>query len=928
MKRIRLLIAFSLIVCFLLAVSACDSLPTLSSPDDLEIDDATLTLSWDEVKNARMYTISVTAEGSGEIKEYISSRSSYPLSQLDVGNYSIKVKANGKDGQNEDSDWSDPVPFTREREPGMVFTLINNGTEYEVSDKGTATGDIVIPTTYRNKPVTSIGNKAFFNKSDVTGITLSENIRSIGDFAFTNCSYLTSINLPSSLTSIGESAFASCRLLAGELVIPDGVSAIPKNAFAYCAKLTGVTFGSKVDSIGINAFTDCKSLTSITIPDSVTALGEYAFASCESVTELNIGNGLENIGDYAFSDLPCLESVVIPDVVTRIGKAAFYSCVALSDVTLGSGVEIVDIDAFWETALWNNSPTNEIYAGGWLIGFKDPTMMSVTFKENTVGIANCAFYGNQTITQLTLPDSVRIIGEGAFALTMLNSVVIGSGVEVVGAQAFAACQNLTNVILGSYDFTSGKLRSSNLKVIDSYAFRECASLRSIEIPESVTMIGTYAFRNSGIYNIATGGVVYAGNWLVDYTETLKGEVIVRDDTVGIANYAFYKCDTITSATLPSTVKIVGRAAFYDCGALVSVSLPETLRVIEDYTFYRCEMLKLFNLPPMLKSIGRSAFYKCGSIYIDGDVDTDADTLVIPSSVEFIGDYAFFGCGQEIPANQEMGTESVTHGIDVIIIGDGVKSIGNKAFYGFASLKRLVLGNGVESIGEKAFYKCTNLEDVTFGSALKTIGERAFYKCSALKSVILPDGVVDVGAYAFYKCESIISLRLGRSVTSIGDYAFYGCKEIKELYLPTSLTSIGKQAFRNCKALTSVILADNIDKIDAHAFYGCSLMTIYSELDGPKDGWNDYWNSSYRPVVWGCALSEEKDFVVSVEKREKSVTNRNPANTLCAPTRLGYSFIGWNTNASAPSAQFTAEELTDVTNGVLLYAIWEADTPAE
>ncbi len=921
MKILRLLIVFSLIACCLLAISACDSLPTLSSPDDLDIDAATLTLSWDEVKNARMYTVSVWAEGSDEAEEYISSRNSYPLSQLDIGSYTIKVKANGKDGLNEDSGWSEPVPFTRESEPGMVFTLINNGTEYEVSNKGTATGDIVIPSTYRGKPVTAIGSKAFFNKSDVTSVTLCESITSIGEYAFANCSYLTSINLPDGLTSIGESAFASCRLLTGKLVIPDGVSAIPANAFAYCAELTEVVLGSGVSSVGANAFTDCKGLTGITIPDNVTALGEYAFASCKSVTQINIGNGLLDIGNYAFSDIPLLESVVIPDVVNRIGRAAFYNCESLSGVTLGAGIETIDVDAFWNTALWNGSATNEVYAGGWLLGLRDPEITAVTFKENTVGIASYAFYGNRTLTQVVLPDSVKIIGEAAFAATLLNSVVIGSGVEVVGVQAFAASQNLTNVILGSYDFANGKLRSSSLGVIDSYAFSQCTSLRSIEIPESVKVIGTYAFRNSGLYNIATGGVVYAGNWLVDYTDTLEGEVVVRDNTVGIANYAFYKCDTITAATLPSTVKFVGRAAFYDCGALVSVSLPETLRVIEDYTFYRCEMLKLSTLPPMLESIGRSAFYKCGSIYVDGDVDTDTDTLVIPSGVVHIGDYAFFGCGQEIPANAELGTEAVTHGIDVVIIGDGVKSIGDKAFYGFASLKKLVLGDGLESIGEKAFYKCTNLEDVSFGSALKTIGERAFYKCSALISVILPDGVTDIGAYAFYKCESVKSLGLGQSVTSIGDYAFYGCKELTELYLPTSVSFIGKQAFRNCKALTSVILADNIQTIDEHAFYGCSLLTVYSELQEAPEGWDAYWNSSYRPVVWGCTLSEHKDYVVSVVKTDAAVINRNPVNTLSSPTRAGYSFIGWSTDAEG-TAEYTAEELAEAPNDSLLYALWE------
>lgn len=923
MKKNRLLIITTLIICCLLALSACGGPSALSEPTNLTVEQATLTLTWKSVKDARMYTIRIESE-SGDVKELIASKTSYSLAQLQEGNYTIKIKANGKSEVNEDSGWSEPIAFTREHEPGMVFKLIQNGTAYEVANKGIATGDIVIPDTYRGLPVTSIGEKAFFNKSDVTSVALGNNIKSIGKFAFANCSYLTHINLPDGLTTLGESAFASCRLLAGEMIIPEGVTTIPAGAFAYCAQLTSVQLGDRVTDIGANAFADCKGIVSIALPDSVISVGEYAFSNCHKVTEVRLGQNLSVIGAYVFSGMESLTAITLPESVSYIGEGAFYHCTALSDVALGTGIRTIDQGAFADTALWEHSATNEVYVGRWLLGLKDTTSATVTFREDTVGIANYAFYRNNKLTDVFLPNAVKYIGDAAFALTKINNVVIGSGVESIGEQAFTACANLSTVILGSYNFDTGSMEESSLLTIGAYAFRECSSLVNIEIPSTVKQIGTYAFRDSGMYKLNKDGVVYAGNWLVDYTSALSGEVEVRRDTAGIADYAFYECNGLTGISMPNTVKIVGRAAFYKCKKLTTVTLPETLQVIDDYTFYHCDRLKLFALPPMLKVIGRSAFYKCGSVYEEGEADTDRDTLIIPVGVEVIGDYAFYGCGQESKADLESEQDTVIHGIDIVILGDGVKHIGEYAFYHFVSLRQIVFGENVQTIGEKAFYKCTSLEQVSFSSGLTTIGDKAFYRCEALTSVVLPDTTKTIGNYAFYRCEALEELVIGRGVTEIGEFAFYACANVKRLYLPATLRSLGKQAFRNCKGLTSVIVSNNIETMGAHAFYGCSSLTIYVEATEAKENWHAHWNSSYRPVVWGCVLSEDNDYVVSFEKNAYSVSNRNATNVISAPERAGYTFLGWHTNSSATQGAYAAESLQDAPDGRRLYAIWAED----
>ena len=166
MKKIRIFILLSLIICCLTMCMGCAS--NLTIPTDLEIDQDTLVLTWSDVDGARSYTLDINGE------EFDSSKNSYKLEKLDAGEYEIKVKARGN-GRSE-SKWSEEIPFTREPETGMIFKLINNGTEYEVSNIGTAEGDIVVPDTYRNRPVTSIGRKAFAKKPRLTSVVLGENI--------------------------------------------------------------------------------------------------------------------------------------------------------------------------------------------------------------------------------------------------------------------------------------------------------------------------------------------------------------------------------------------------------------------------------------------------------------------------------------------------------------------------------------------------------------------------------------------------------------------------------------------------------------------------------------------------------------------------------------------------------------------------------
>ena len=130
--------------------------------------------------------------------------------------------------------------------------------------------------------------KSLVNRS-ITTVTAEDlqGVTSIGNYAFWDCSNLTSITIPDSVTSIGNRAFASCYALTS-VTIGGSVTSIRDYAFYYCTGLKRVTIGNSVTSIRDYAFYNCYGLTSITIPDSVTSIGSSAFYNCSGLTSITI----------------------------------------------------------------------------------------------------------------------------------------------------------------------------------------------------------------------------------------------------------------------------------------------------------------------------------------------------------------------------------------------------------------------------------------------------------------------------------------------------------------------------------------------------------------------------------------------------------------------------------------------------------------
>ena len=259
--------------------------------------------------------------------------------------------------------------------------------------------------------ITSIGDSAFYDCSELTELTLPNSLTSIGDFAFHGCSGLTELALPNSLTIIGDSAFKDCSGL-NELALPNSVTSIGQSAFYGCGGLTELTLPNSLTKIGIYAFKGCTGLETITVGS-----GNSRYDSrdnCNSIidTETNtlivgcknsvIPDSITSIWDFAFHGCIGLTELTLPNSVTSIETWAFSGCRGLEKITVNRGNNRYDSRDNCNSII--DTETNTL-----IVGCKNSVI-----PNSVTSIGNSAFCGCSGLTELTLPNNITSIGFFAF----------------------------------------------------------------------------------------------------------------------------------------------------------------------------------------------------------------------------------------------------------------------------------------------------------------------------------------------------------------------------------------------------------------------------------------------------------------------------------------------------------------------------------
>eukprot|EP00551_Chaetoceros_affinis_P006574 CAMPEP_0203666354 /NCGR_PEP_ID=MMETSP0090-20130426/3400_1 /ASSEMBLY_ACC=CAM_ASM_001088 /TAXON_ID=426623 /ORGANISM="Chaetoceros affinis, Strain CCMP159" /LENGTH=731 /DNA_ID=CAMNT_0050530205 /DNA_START=203 /DNA_END=2398 /DNA_ORIENTATION=+ len=364
---------------------------------------------------------------------------------------------------------------------------------------------------------------------------------------------------------------------------------------------------------------------------------------------------------------------------------------------------------------------------------KDANCVSIKLGVKSIEAATFQFCPS-IIAVVDIPPSVIVIQSDAFnGCSNLTKIHIPSSVQSIGAKAFHKCTSLSTVRIDSSSPSSTSasgltstppvpaLSSSSMSSLSSptsptshifqigeEAFLDCKQLKSINLPETLTKIG---------------------------------------------KYAFFGCTSLSSVTIhpSSTITTIEPSTFGSCTSLTKITLPQNqnFKTISRAAFYKCAKLKSIHLPPSLKTIGPDAFYGCSSLV----------RLAIPSSVQHFDMSAFQYCHELQHVNIHPNVTTLPH------TTAGNASTALYAFQGCDKLVSISIPSDVTSIGMYSFKGCTSLIYAYLPPSITSIGESAFENCRSLSSIVLPEGVRSdyagagthmsrIGTNAFRNCRTL------------------------------------------------------------------------------------------------------------------------------------------------------------------------------
>jgi hypothetical protein len=748
----------------------------------------------------------------------------------------------------------------------LTFELSSNGLYYictgHVLGKQ-ATGSIIIPDTYSNKPVRQVGagpQKGFNGYLGITSVVIPDSVTVIGDNAFTGCVNIkgkfqlptnleeigleafkgclnleSSLNIPTTLKRLGVSAFSGCVKLTGNITIPGGLTFCGSSAFFTCIGLEGLTFNTGITNIPASFAQGCIGLRVINIPAGLISIGAAAFFDCSGITESpTLPNTLTTIGAEAFRNSKISGSLTIPATLTSIGNYAFADCTGL-------------------------------------IG-------PLTIPGSLTSIGNYAFAGCTGFTEtLTISNGITIINQGVFSrCERFDSVTLPSTITSINAESFANSFRLAGTLyiplivnLASNAFIGDPLiiiiRGNPppppppptiadrliLELKDNSWYR----VKGLKDPETIGPLVIPTLASDGRPIKVIGGGAFNVHY---YNRENITAVTIEEGIIEIESQAFLSNLGIRSISLPASLISIGGSAFSIQDAYGSTVMPtiitfapnSQLRAINSSAFAGVTIANEFVMPDgpffgidhsvfigctFLQGIRFTNNFKCGLKGITFDIIDNSynfgpgeyENMVPPLTTrrvqsEYRTDYT---TGNIITNVLEESGSRINQFSPPSANNDYEDNILPKGMFLACKISGNISLPSINVISKFAFRDCRfQNATFTFGN-LKRIERYAFAYISGYVTLNLPNSLEYIGEAAFYTVKSTypytytdpqLTFTIPPNVSTIARDAFNGVT-LKNIILPPELTVIGEFAFRGVTIHDDFVIPNSVIKISDNAF---------------------------------------------------------------------------------------------------------------
>lgn len=507
--------------------------------------------------------------------------------------------------------------------------------------------------------------------------------------------------------------------------------------------------------------------------------------------------------------------------------SVYFLVMDIKPINASADIKTVLTDSTTRTNLWTSTSETEI-----------SKQMSILIPQNSTGEKIVVAYGvRNTATAVS---------------TMLDMSLTLSEYDPTEYLTFTEADDLSYVSVAAKDTSiSGHIlipetyNGLPVTTLASGAFKNCASIKAITLPENLTTINMEGFYgctsslqlnwnatnmvscdNMGTWPSYGFGVYFGRNVETIPSNSFFGasnmmEVYFRGNKLkSIGTDAFYGCTSIWKLRLPSSLTEIGNEAFAGCTFLSSVDLTG-LTYLGEKMFSGCTSLNNVTVPKSIVTTGEYVFKDCSGLtnltlesglrYLGGYMFYNCDGLTevtIPNTIKDNGEYPFSGCNNLLDVTLEKGLTFLgkymlgqTFFTSITIPGT-IVDFEEDVFSMNGNIKTAVLESGITTIPAWTFSGCYLTENFTIPSTVTYIGKYAFQSCS-FTSITIPSSVLTIEERAFYNCTLLETITFNAGCTSIGSYAFYGCRALSTIKIPNSVTYIGRYAFQDCSALTSI-----------------------------------------------------------------------------------------------------------------------------